>query len=54
VSGIDFIQMNGLDALIVQTILSEVGLDPKRFPVSSTFVPGWDYVQARGLPEASC
>jgi transposase len=32
VSGIDFTQMNGLDALSVQTILSEVGLDSKRFP----------------------
>jgi transposase len=32
VSGVDFTQINGLDALSVQTILSEVGLDPTRFP----------------------
>lgn len=31
-SGIDFTEINGLDALSVQTILSEVGLDPTRFP----------------------
>lgn len=32
ISGVDFTQINGLDALSVQTILSEVGLDPTRFP----------------------
>lgn len=32
ISGLDFTQINGLDALSVQTILSEVGLDPTRFP----------------------
>jgi transposase len=30
--GIDFTQIDGLEALTVQTILSEVGLDPSRFP----------------------
>lgn len=30
--GIDFTQIDGLDVLSVQTILSEVGLDPQRFP----------------------
>ena len=32
ISGIDFTQIDGLDALTVQTILAEVGLDPSRFP----------------------
>ena len=32
ISGVDFTQINGLEALSVQTILSEVGLDPARFP----------------------
>lgn len=32
VSGIDFTQIPGFDALSVQTILSEVGLDSTRFP----------------------
>lgn len=32
ISGIDFTQIPGLDALSVQTILSEVGLDSTRFP----------------------
>jgi uncharacterized protein YxjI len=31
IAGIDFTLIDGLDALAVQTILSEVGLDPKRF-----------------------
>ena len=31
ISGVDFTRINGLDALTVQTILSEVGLDPTRF-----------------------
>ncbi|MCP6761198.1 MAG: IS110 family transposase [Fischerella sp. CENA71] len=30
-AGVDFTLIDGLDALTVQTILSEVGLDPKRF-----------------------
>jgi hypothetical protein len=32
ISGVDFTQINRLGALTVQTILSEVGLDPTRFP----------------------
>jgi hypothetical protein len=31
-TGVDFTRIDGLDVLTVQTILSEVGLDPKRFP----------------------
>jgi hypothetical protein len=31
IAGVDFTLIDGLDALAVQTILSEVGLDPKRF-----------------------
>lgn len=31
-TGVDFTLIDGLDALTVQTILSEVGLNPKRFP----------------------
>ncbi|QLE45691.1 IS110 family transposase (plasmid) [Nostoc sp. C052] len=36
-AGVDFTLINGLDALTVQTILSEVGLDPKRFPTVKHF-----------------
>ena len=38
VSGIDFTQIPGLDALTVQTILSELGLDPGKFPTEKRFV----------------
>jgi transposase len=38
VSGIDFTQIPGLDALTVQTILSEIGLDPGMFPTEKRFV----------------
>ena len=38
VSGIDYTQMPGLDVLTVQTILSEVGLDPGKFPTEKRFV----------------
>lgn len=38
VSGLDFTQIPGFDALTVQTILSEVGLDPGRFPTEKRFV----------------
>lgn len=31
ITGVDFTRINGLDALTVQTIVSEVGLDPTRF-----------------------
>jgi transposase len=37
-SGIDFTQIPGLDALTVQTIISEVGLDPAKFPTEKRFV----------------
>jgi transposase len=37
ISGIDFTQIDGLGVLTVQTILSEVGLDPSRFPTVKHF-----------------
>jgi transposase len=37
ITGVDFTQINGLDALTVQTILSEVGLDSSRFPTIKHF-----------------
>ena len=36
-TGVDFTRINGLDALTVQTILSEVGLKPERFPTVKHF-----------------
>ena len=36
-AGVDFTLIDGLDALTVQLILSEVGLDPKRFPTVKHF-----------------
>ncbi len=38
VSGIDFTQIPGFDALTVQKIVSEVGLDPAKFPTEKHFV----------------
>lgn len=37
ISGVDFTQIDGLDVLTVQTIISEVGLDPNRFPTVKQF-----------------
>lgn len=37
ISGVDFTQIEGLEVLTVQTILSEVGLDPSKFPTSKRF-----------------
>jgi transposase len=37
VAGVDFTRIDGFDALTVQTILSEVGLDPSRFPSEKHF-----------------
>lgn len=37
ISGVDFTQIDGLGVLTVQTILSEVGLDPTRFPTVKHF-----------------
>ncbi len=36
-AGVDFTLIDGLDALTVQTILSEVGLNPERFPTAHAF-----------------
>jgi transposase len=37
ISGVDFTQIQGLDASSVYTILSEVGLDPSAFPTAKNF-----------------
>ncbi len=37
ISGVDFTSIDGLGILTVQTILSEVGLDPSRFPTVKHF-----------------
>ncbi|MBV8885045.1 MAG: IS110 family transposase [Chroococcidiopsidaceae cyanobacterium CP_BM_RX_35] len=37
ISGVDFTSIDGLGVLTVQTILSEVGLDPSRFPTVKHF-----------------
>jgi transposase len=37
ISGVDFTQIDGLESLTVQTIISEVGLDPTRFSTSKHF-----------------
>lgn len=36
-AGVDFTLIDGLDALTVQTILSEIGLNPQRFPTVKHF-----------------
>ncbi len=38
VSGIDFTQIPGLDVVTVQTLVSEIGLDPGKFPTEKRFV----------------
>ncbi len=37
ISGVDFTRIDGLGVLTVQIILSEVGLDPSRFPTVKHF-----------------
>ena len=37
IAGVDFTTVEGLNVLTVQTILSEVGLDPSKFPTSKNF-----------------
>jgi transposase len=37
ISGVDFTQIDGLEALTIQSIISEVGLDPSRFPTVKHF-----------------
>ena len=37
IAGVDFTLIDGLDALAVQTILSEIGLDAQRFPTVKHF-----------------
>jgi transposase len=37
IAGVDFTAITGFDALTVQTILSEVGLDPSKFPSAKHF-----------------
>jgi transposase len=37
ITGVDFTQIDGLEALTIQIIISEVGLDPSRFPTVKHF-----------------
>jgi len=37
VTGVDFTQIEGFDALTIQTVISEIGLDPSRFPTCKRF-----------------
>src|SRR5262249_32163388 len=37
IAGVDFTRIDGFDALPVQTLLSEVGLDPSKFPSEKHF-----------------
>lgn len=37
ISGVDLTEINGMGVLTVQTILSEIGLDPSRFPTVKQF-----------------
>jgi len=37
ISGVDFTKIDGMGVLTVQTILSEIGLDPRRFPTVKHF-----------------
>ncbi len=37
ISGIDFTQIDGMDVMTVQTIISETGLDPSAFPACKNF-----------------
>jgi transposase len=37
ITGVDFTQINGLDILSIQTIISEVGLNPYAFPTEKHF-----------------
>jgi hypothetical protein len=48
ISGVDFTQVDGLGALTVLTLLSELGLDSSRFPSAQQFV-SW-----LGLCPGSC
>lgn len=38
ITGVDFTQIDGLDVLTVQTIISEVGLDPTKFKTDKHFI----------------
>ncbi len=48
ISGVDFTEIDGMGALTVQTILSEIGLDASRFPTAKHFT-SW-----LGLCPGSC
>ena len=46
ITGIDWAQVNGVDVLTAQTVLSEVGTDLREFPSESISPVGWDCVRA--------
>jgi len=46
-AGVDLTQVDGLDILSVQTLLSEIGTDMSKWKASNTSPPGWAYLRNR-------
>ena len=51
ISGVDFTEIDGLNVLTVQSILSEVGLSPEAFGQGNVLHPGLDFVLKIVSPE---
>ena len=52
ISGIDLTRIDGINVMIAQTIVAEVGLDMSRCARRRTLPPGWDCARTTELPVA--
>ena len=54
VTGVDLTRIDGIDVMVAQTILSEVGLDMSRWKTESPSPPGWGYARITESVEIRC
>ena len=48
ITGVDLTRIDGIEVMVAQTVLSEVGLDMSRWKTKPTFPLGWDFARTAG------
>ena len=52
--GMDLTEVDGLDVLSVQALISEIGLNMHRWPDRSILPPGWDCARTTRISGGKC
>jgi transposase len=54
VTGVDLTRIDGIDVMVAQTLISEVGLDMSRWKTEAHSPRGWDYARTIAPVETKC